>query len=532
MVVLKIKFGEDTRRVSFEGASTYASLVTLLKQIFPNLPNNFRVKYLDDDQDLVTISTDIELKEAISVAEGNKVLRLFIHVDGSKPEQPQPQTQPQSHSMEEGAQKSEQASSQIPPFNPFANWQELFGNSHINPQFFEQLGNRMSNAADNVESDLNKMFKNLGISGEGKKVPSVQEIQQNVEGLMNQMAENPFVKEYFSQFLAALSKMQQQVTNAANEAARAANAHFSGKEESSEPVIHPNVICDGCDSPIRGIRYKCSICANYDLCEACEAQGNLHDSSHPLLKISRPIHGRPCRRPFHRWSSWIPKNPVPFERGTGDASRPLGRFVCDVSIEDGTIFPPSEKFVKIWRLRNEGSSAWPETTRLSFVGGDRLSSSEAVVVGGVNPGAEIDVDIEMTSPSRPGRYIGYYRLTLPDGSRFGQRVWVDIIVAEKTEKADQASQVEENSTKKADQASQVEQNQTEQADQASQVEQFSQMDEATQAMEEEEVEPEPELSAELQQLRDMGFCDMKKNIYLLQKYNNDVLLVVQDLLIA
>ena len=46
---------------------------------------------------------------------------------------------------------------------------------------------------------------------------------------------------------------------------------------------HNIVICDGCGvSPIVGIRYKCSICPNYDYCENCEATKK---HAHPFLKI-------------------------------------------------------------------------------------------------------------------------------------------------------------------------------------------------------------------------------------------------------
>jgi hypothetical protein len=32
--------------------------------------------------------------------------------------------------------------------------------------------------------------------------------------------------------------------------------------------VHKNVTCDGCElSPILGARWKCSVCADYDLCD-------------------------------------------------------------------------------------------------------------------------------------------------------------------------------------------------------------------------------------------------------------------------
>jgi hypothetical protein len=57
-------------------------------------------------------------------------------------------------------------------------------------------------------------------------------------------------------------------------------------------VIQHEATCDVCQQQIRGIRYKCSNCPDYDLCEACEAlnlEKSLHDPDHLFLKIYRPI---------------------------------------------------------------------------------------------------------------------------------------------------------------------------------------------------------------------------------------------------
>lgn len=60
------------------------------------------------------------------------------------------------------------------------------------------------------------------------------------------------------------------------------------RPQTSQP-IHEGVQCDGCGiHDIRGIRYKCSVCSNYDLCESCEQQPEIHPVSHPLCKIKSP----------------------------------------------------------------------------------------------------------------------------------------------------------------------------------------------------------------------------------------------------
>ncbi|KAG9234014.1 hypothetical protein BJ875DRAFT_543276 [Amylocarpus encephaloides] len=52
--------------------------------------------------------------------------------------------------------------------------------------------------------------------------------------------------------------------------------------------VHRGCACNSCGTvPIRGIRYRCSNCADYDLCEGCESQG-LHIKTHIFYKIRVP----------------------------------------------------------------------------------------------------------------------------------------------------------------------------------------------------------------------------------------------------
>eukprot|EP00493_Phyllostaurus_siculus_P027058 UN27404 len=60
-------------------------------------------------------------------------------------------------------------------------------------------------------------------------------------------------------------------------------------ENSSVPLNtpHPGVVCDQCDISINGIRFKCTVCPNYDLCSTCEAK-NIHPVDHNMLSIKKP----------------------------------------------------------------------------------------------------------------------------------------------------------------------------------------------------------------------------------------------------
>ncbi|XP_046372018.1 sequestosome-1-like [Haliotis rufescens] len=80
----------------------------------------------------------------------------------------------------------------------------------------------------------------------------------------------------------------------------------NNSSSSSGGSLHPNVVCDGCEGAVRGIRYKCCVCPDYDLCSQCEAK-KIH-SEHDMFKIVDPVNscgpGRmPFRPPphFRRW---------------------------------------------------------------------------------------------------------------------------------------------------------------------------------------------------------------------------------------
>lgn len=58
---------------------------------------------------------------------------------------------------------------------------------------------------------------------------------------------------------------------------------------------HEGFYCDGCDmTPIKGIRYRCLECHDYDLCEKCNAKGTVvHNKNHPMLCIPKALADTP-----------------------------------------------------------------------------------------------------------------------------------------------------------------------------------------------------------------------------------------------
>lgn len=107
-------------------------------------------------------------------------------------------------------------------------------------------------------------------------------------------------------------------------------------------------------------------------------------------------------------------------------------FITDNSVEDGHVFPIGAEFVKSWRLRNNGTVAWPESTVVAFMGGDRCGASKSSPteyhVGSVGAGAFADVHVEDMKAPGSGRYVSYWRLRDNKTNQvFGDQLWCECV---------------------------------------------------------------------------------------------------------
>jgi len=95
-------------------------------------------------------------------------------------------------------------------------------------------------------------------------------------------------------------------------------------------------------------------------------------------------------------------------------------YVADLTVPDGTVFRPGEKFTKTWRLMNAGTSTWTTAYSLVFFSGEQMGGSASTALSvQVPPGQTVDVSVALTAPSKEGKHTGYWLLRNAAGTNFG-----------------------------------------------------------------------------------------------------------------
>ncbi|XP_078501437.1 next to BRCA1 gene 1 protein isoform X9 [Lissotriton helveticus] len=192
--------------------------------------------------------------------------------------------------------------------------------------------------------------------------------------------------------------------------------------------------CSNCRTKITGVRYQCSVCPAYSLCELCEGGGFSHDSSHVFLKLRKPVltmseSNSLSQIPFPRISASVEQVSIPMQPCTPVVPTLSAVFV-DENLPDGTHLQPGTKFIKHWRMKNTGNVKWSSDTKLTFMWGNLTllsSANKDVSVPSLHPGEIGILSVEFIAPTLEGTYTSHWRLA-HKGEQFGPRVWCSIIV--------------------------------------------------------------------------------------------------------
>lgn len=106
-----------------------------------------------------------------------------------------------------------------------------------------------------------------------------------------------------------------------------------------------------------------------------------------------------------------PKEPRPIP---GDASE----FIADVTIPDGTLMAPGERFIKTWRIHNVGTVSWRgrHLARLGPAGAEgQVSTPPQVPIPDTEPGEVVDVSVPCRAHVLAGSSQAHFKMADEDG---------------------------------------------------------------------------------------------------------------------
>lgn len=98
------------------------------------------------------------------------------------------------------------------------------------------------------------------------------------------------------------------------------------------------------------------------------------------------------------------------------------QFVADITVPDGTVMQPGQKFTKGWRIQNTGTCPWDEGYGFIRWSGPAMNSvdihysknDQPVGAGGVT-----DIYIDMRAPYEAGDYVAHWVMVSDTGKTFG-----------------------------------------------------------------------------------------------------------------
>lgn len=330
-ITVKLIYGSQIRKLK-DTPKSISELYQNVNKLFNT--TNYRFRYMDDEGDLITISTDSELQDAYMTASSLGVPSLKILLEDGN----------EALSTETASEICREDYSVI---------------SSDEPELIEE-----------VKSEINK-------------------------------EETEITEKYIEEI---------------KEIVRAKLKDRTGFNSSE--AVWEGVICDSCgDAPIKGARYQCTVCEDYDLCELCEA---IVSHNHPFLKVKCPeqsvyyisvnLEEADMSNTWKNFKNFISK------------SKPKMQLIN--SLQNSEKCEVDTEFTKVWKVKNTGNHNWPEGTILMHSAGDLIAQNS--LVPPIEPGAEIEIEAKVKIPNKVGKYIDEWTLATPLGVKFGTKLTITL----------------------------------------------------------------------------------------------------------
>lgn len=331
---MKISFNGETKRVKL--ITDYEQLVQQTKKAYGDqkLPETFKFFYLDDEQEIISINSQYDLDEALSI-EDLANLKLIVATDLQSVKAELEQQFNDAVSMRESLMNSQimtvpldrldtQSSKQfdqqmnmMPQTARMPTTSNPFQEAPLEEEKKEEIIPVSVKKEEPKKAEISKIKEFrvqedqvadftteviLDYMNKPPKRADLIEDKEEANGMVcykcqgskkNKKGTKPCRKcdgtgTFQSKLLeAALNAMRGEVKSyCANQFRCMLIDRMAEKQAAQAKVVHERIECDLCGvSPIVGIRYMCSVRHDFDVCENCE-QTKSHE--HPLLKVRNP----------------------------------------------------------------------------------------------------------------------------------------------------------------------------------------------------------------------------------------------------
>jgi len=323
-MAIKVCFNNQTHRIS-KLPDTYKALLETIKLIFDDqLPQRWTLQYLDSDGDTIMLSDENDFKNLVEdeITNSTKTVKVFVlplgdlshrkesegfqvieKVEPPKAEEPKETgkivesapVQTISQNQEEKTSQSEELpvekSNEVEPQGTPQPKKE--GHCHRFRMRHHKLKKILKKLAqpDITPEKKQKLEGKLRKFEEELTPEQKEKVQKKKEKIAKRLAEKEdkkkaVLKETVTDLLYEHLPTIASLTKEFIQDGKPVESKPAQSQAQSTTVVHENYTCDGCNAhPIVGVRYKCSVCHDFDYCEKCEA--NI-EHPHPFLKIKKP----------------------------------------------------------------------------------------------------------------------------------------------------------------------------------------------------------------------------------------------------
>jgi len=454
MTTIKIVYGEDIRRISVSKDHPYDRVVKEISRIYPGkFPKGMHIRYVDDEDDEVTVTCNMELKDALDL--GESTLKLFIT--------PKTETPARESGFVKVSKDGQRAVTISKP-------------SEMN---LPEIDSKHRDTADDIEVssaeiDLTEKRAEKQQAKAEKQQAKAEKQQAKAEKEQAKTEKQQVTKAEKERAMRAekeakkaereAKKAERQAKKAAKRSAKAMLANLNCKFLSD--VTYPDETKVQAGSRIVKtwlVKNTGSIAWPQEVSFRVTGKGTLESVREfeiPMLKpgeegkLSVEL-GVPQRngklkskvyclslggkrfgdnfwaiiRAEKQKQKNVQKNEdvkftVPKNKMVLGA-----HFLKDLNFPDDVLVAPGQTIEKSWLIKNTGECAWPIETKLVHIEGNFGQGTGSEIKTTVRKGEQYRLTVRLNAPQTTGKFTASYRLQSPTGDKFGHKYWINVQVS-------------------------------------------------------------------------------------------------------